>query len=67
MTSKIQENTTTETPEAYQYKGIKYFTTWIEGNWYLVIPDYHKVIEIIDDYTTDLIEELIEVRIVKYL
>ena len=50
-----------------QYKNIKYFVTWIEGNWYLIISDYQRVIEIVDDYNDEIIREIIENRICKFI
>ena len=50
----------------HEYKHIKYFVTWIKNDWYLIIPEYHKVIELVD-YNVETIEKLIDYRIIQYL
>ena len=50
-----------------QYKDIKYYRTWIRGNWYLIVPDFEISIQLQDNCSTDDIEKIIENEIWQFI
>ena len=49
------------------YKGIKYYRTWICGNWHLIIPEFQMSIQLVDNCSTDDIEKIIDNEIYQVL
>ena len=50
-----------------QYKNIKYYRSWIRGNWYLIIPDFQKTIQLEDGCSTENIEQIIDNEICQFI
>ena len=49
------------------YKNIRYYRTWIRGNWFLVLPDFQTSIQLIDGCTEDDIYYVIENDVYQYI
>ena len=49
------------------YKDIKYFTTWLRGNWYLIIPDFQITIRLREPYTEDTLMQIIEDEVCQFI
>lgn len=49
------------------YKNIKYFKTWIQGKWYLILPDFQKSIQLQDPYSIENIEQIIDNEICQFI
>ena len=49
------------------YNGIKYYRTWIRGNWYLILPDFEISIQLQDNCSTEDIKQIIDNEICQYI
>ena len=49
------------------YNEIKYYRTWIRGNWYLIIPEFQTSIQLVDGCSTEDIERIIDNKIYQYI
>lgn len=49
------------------YKDIKYFTVRMGGNWYLVMPDFQKSIQLLDGCSTEDIKKIIDNEICQFI
>jgi len=49
------------------YRNIKYYRTWIRGNWYLILPDFEISIQLVDGCSTDEIEKIINKEVWQYI
>ena len=50
-----------------EYKNVKYFKTWIRGNWYLILPEFQTSIQLVDGCTEDDIERIIDNEVCRFL
>ena len=50
-----------------QYKDIKYYRTWIRGNWYLILPEFQISIQLVNGCSTEDIEKIIDNEICQYI
>ena len=49
------------------YNNIQYFTTWMRGNWYLVLPDFQKSIQLQDPCSENDIERIIDNEVCQFI
>jgi len=49
------------------YNGIKYYRTWIGGNWHVIIPEFQTSIQLKDNCSTEDIEKIIDNEICRYI
>ena len=49
------------------YKNIKYFKTWIQGKWFLVLPDFEKSIQLEEPCSEEDIEQIIDSEVVQFI
>ena len=49
------------------YKDIPYFTVWMRGNWYLIIPEFQKMIHLDDDFNDHTIQQVIDNEVCQFL
>lgn len=49
------------------YKGIKYYRTWMRGNWFLILPDFQISVQLVDGCTDDDIINIINNEVIKYV
>ena len=48
------------------YKDIKYNKEWINGNWYIVMPELQKKIQMQDPFTDEDVIQIIEDEVCQF-
>lgn len=49
------------------YKDIRFFTTWIRGSWYLIIPDYEVSIQLEEPFNHETLLQIIDNEICQFI
>lgn len=49
------------------YKGIKYCKEWLNGNWYIVMPELQKSIQMQEPFTDEDIKQIIKDEVCQYI
>lgn len=49
------------------YKNVRYFRTWIRGNWYLMLPNFQISIQLNDPCSENDIEQIIENDVIQFI
>ena len=49
------------------YKNIKYYRTWIQGNWFLILPDFQKSIQLQNNCSLEDIEQIINNEVCQFI
>ena len=50
-----------------EYKNIKYFKTWMRGNWYLVLPDFQKSIQMNEPFSDEDLKKVIDDEVCQFI
>ena len=50
-----------------KYKNIRYYRTWIQGNWFLILPAFQKSIQLVNNCSIEDIEKIIDNEVYQFI